>query len=287
MCYWAQTETVKNRDGWFYKVREEWTEETGLSRKEQESARKKLRDIGVVSEVRKGIPAKVYFKVNFDVLINLLAEMNGLSIKMALNGQTIDIEGNSSSCIDGKNGHHKGIGQAEQSAHIGPSITEITTEITTDNKPLRPSDDESSDEHSSSKFNCPHMEILKIWAEVMPEKSKINPSLWAGTKRAKDLAARWKDGFSIKRSSGPHKGEYLYTNREEGIEWWKRFFMVCRKSDFLMGNGRPREETGKPFNPQFAWFVKRDNFVKILERTYHPDIKETHERPVFKNGIGQ
>lgn len=162
-----------------------------------------------------------------------------------------------------------------------------TLSNTNENKTLRPSDDKSPDEHSGGNLDCPHMEILDIWKEVMPEKPSPNPSMWANTQRARDLAARWKEGFSIKRVGGQQHGKFLYTNREEGIEWWRRFFMVCRRSDFLMGKGRPSETTGKAFDPDIAWFVRRNNFVKILERKYHPDHQEQPERPVFKNGIGQ
>ena len=40
-------------DGWIYKTAKEWTEETGLSRKEQGGARKKLIELGLIEERRK------------------------------------------------------------------------------------------------------------------------------------------------------------------------------------------------------------------------------------------
>lgn len=45
MIYWTNR---SDDDGWVYKTQEEWEEETGLSRYEQEGARKKLRSIGVL-----------------------------------------------------------------------------------------------------------------------------------------------------------------------------------------------------------------------------------------------
>ncbi|WOD97413.1 hypothetical protein REM94_05800 [Klebsiella pneumoniae] len=50
MIYWTNR---SDDDGWVYKTQEEWEEETGLSRYEQEGARKKLRSIGVLQEKRK------------------------------------------------------------------------------------------------------------------------------------------------------------------------------------------------------------------------------------------
>jgi len=60
--YWANR--TKDKDGWFYKTQEEWQDETGLSRYEQEGARKKLRDIGLIEEMKSGVPAKLYYRVD-------------------------------------------------------------------------------------------------------------------------------------------------------------------------------------------------------------------------------
>ncbi len=64
-------------DDEFYKTMEEWQEETGLSRSEQESARRTLRQIGVLEEQKKGIPAKVYYRINFDVFMESLEKATG------------------------------------------------------------------------------------------------------------------------------------------------------------------------------------------------------------------
>lgn len=59
-------------DGWFYKSREEWKNELGMSRKEQETARKKLRNEGVLEEHLRSLPARIYYRVNFDRLIEIM-----------------------------------------------------------------------------------------------------------------------------------------------------------------------------------------------------------------------
>lgn len=69
--YWSKR--TKNADGWFYKTQDEWEEETGMTRTEQERARKALCAIGVMSEKRRGIPAKLFFRVDFDELSKALA----------------------------------------------------------------------------------------------------------------------------------------------------------------------------------------------------------------------
>ena len=60
--YWSKKTT--DPDGWFYKTMLEWEEETALSEEEQATARKKLRKSGFWVEERRGLPAKLFFKIN-------------------------------------------------------------------------------------------------------------------------------------------------------------------------------------------------------------------------------
>ncbi len=66
MVYWSKR--TKDRNGYFYKTQEEWEEETGLTLYEQQTARKKLRELGFTSECKRGVPCKVNYKVNHEAL---------------------------------------------------------------------------------------------------------------------------------------------------------------------------------------------------------------------------
>lgn len=70
--YW----TEKTVDGWFYKTSDEWSEELGLTPQEIRGARQKLKAIGVISEKRKGVPAKMHYKVETSLLLALLSGEN-------------------------------------------------------------------------------------------------------------------------------------------------------------------------------------------------------------------
>ncbi|RLC33283.1 hypothetical protein DRH14_05155 [Candidatus Shapirobacteria bacterium] len=70
MLYWQGKGRIP--DGWIWKTRAEWTEETGLSRWEQETARKNLCRLGVLEEKRQGIPAKLYYRLNLERLHELI-----------------------------------------------------------------------------------------------------------------------------------------------------------------------------------------------------------------------
>ena len=68
--YWS--ERTDHPDGWFYKSRREWYDETMLTRREQETARERWRDLGVLSEHRHGVPPVLHYRVNHDVLLSLV-----------------------------------------------------------------------------------------------------------------------------------------------------------------------------------------------------------------------
>lgn len=66
IVYWSRR--VKGGDGWFYKTGAEWTEETGMSRSEQETARRTLVSLGLIQEERRGIPCRLYFRLHIEAL---------------------------------------------------------------------------------------------------------------------------------------------------------------------------------------------------------------------------
>lgn len=80
--YWTKrTES----GGWFYKSQQDWEEETGMNRREQERARKALKSIGVLEEKRRGVPARMYFRVNEQALEKaLLGSPQALELADAL-----------------------------------------------------------------------------------------------------------------------------------------------------------------------------------------------------------
>lgn len=78
---WTAQAIEGSSDGWFSKSREEWTEETGLSRWEQETARRALRAAGFLEERRIGVPAKLWFRVRPEVVWRALQERAGIACR--------------------------------------------------------------------------------------------------------------------------------------------------------------------------------------------------------------
>jgi len=60
---WTSQTIEPSANGWFSRSQEHWAEETGLSRWEQETARRALRNAGFLEERRVGMPAKLWFRV--------------------------------------------------------------------------------------------------------------------------------------------------------------------------------------------------------------------------------
>lgn len=71
LAYWSD----KGSDPeWIYKTQKDIELEITLTRTQQENARRKLRGLGVIEEDKRGVPAKLYFRVIWDRVYELLEE---------------------------------------------------------------------------------------------------------------------------------------------------------------------------------------------------------------------
>lgn len=60
------------RAGWFEMTGAQWRELTGLTRCKQETVRRTLRDRGLLHESKRGSPARLHYRVDFERLRVLL-----------------------------------------------------------------------------------------------------------------------------------------------------------------------------------------------------------------------
>jgi hypothetical protein len=72
--YWT-IHNREDREGWFYKSQEEWVEETGLTRHEQDAARRRLRECGFLVEARRGMPARLWFRLDLSRICQALSSL--------------------------------------------------------------------------------------------------------------------------------------------------------------------------------------------------------------------
>lgn len=69
LAYW--TPKASDPDGWVYKMQAEWEEETGLSRDQQETARKILKGLGVLEERYSRLDHRMFYRFVPEVLDSL------------------------------------------------------------------------------------------------------------------------------------------------------------------------------------------------------------------------
>lgn len=184
--YWSRR--TKEPGGWFYKTREDWEDETGMTRTEQETARRNLRQIGVFEEQKRGVPCKVHYRVNFEEL-----KRNLLNVSLQETCQ-----------LDGRKPANKNAGNLQ-------TITETTTETTTTN--LR---DQQAD-------HIPYAAIFQAYAEALPELPQLKLKDDARRKAIKGIwkldakfqtVASWKKYFAYVRES-----QFLMTANAIGFDW--------------------------------------------------------------------
>ena len=91
---------------------------------------------------------------------------------------------------------------------------------------------------------CPHLEIINLYHEILPELQGVIASRWKGSARANNLQSRWRED-----------------ERHQDLEFWKAYFLGIRKSDWHMG----REGNWKA---DLGWLVNRTNFDKRVEEIF-------------------
>jgi len=113
--------------------------------------------------------------------------------------------------------------------------------------------EEKSKQDKAPIVACPHIEILELYANILPSLPQPHQELWEGSARAKALRERWIWLLTTKKKTG----ERYATTKEEGLEWFGRFFAYVSASDFLMGRA------GK-WSCDLGWLVKAENFAKVM-----------------------
>lgn len=130
LIYWIGK--GQDGDGWIFKTQVELADETGLSRHEQDTARKRLRQAGLIQEERRGVPAQLYYRVNLE---RLDAAWGDTAIQSAAFRQSES--GDKQECGNpaiktAATRQSSMADRGEQDCHNPPNIkgTETTTEIT-------------------------------------------------------------------------------------------------------------------------------------------------------------
>ena len=167
LVYW--TSRTRNKDGWIYKTHEEWTQETGLTRREQDTARKTLKSLGFLIEKKVGVPCKLHFRVERENLYKALIKYSeSLDSSQLHNSAKLDAQMRQSECTDVPDCMHN---SAKLDAQISPTNTENTyreyTENTSESLVIENSivpEKQNSVEHTL-KIWTPNFDSLNSWLQ--------------------------------------------------------------------------------------------------------------------------
>lgn len=72
MWFWANTPSVRHDGDWFAITQDEITDQTALTRHESDAARRRLRELGILEEQRKGVPARIWYRLNKERLVEVI-----------------------------------------------------------------------------------------------------------------------------------------------------------------------------------------------------------------------
>ena len=113
---------------------------------------------------------------------------------------------------------------------------------------------------SSSKKTppCPVQDLIKQFVEAVPELPKPRPEMWAKSKAADAMRARWSWILRERREDG----ERYATTSDEALAWFAKFFARVGASDFLTGRN------GAWTKCDLGWLMQPENFRKVVEGNY-------------------
>jgi len=101
--------------------------------------------------------------------------------------------------------------------------------------------------------DCPHQAIVDLYHESLPFLPRVE--VWNDLRQG-FLRQRWREVCADQK----------YTVAE-GVEWFRDFFQIVGKSQFLTGKSKPKPGD-RPFLADLEWLIRPSNFVKVIEGKY-------------------
>lgn len=242
--YWSKR--TKNPDRWFYKTQAEWEEETGMSRREQETARRKLKELGLIEEMKRGIPCRVFFRVDHLALYErLCAHIN--QVRMAES--------------------------AEQDAHISQTSMAESAKLDCTNAPSSSarnsqSNTESTESTSESTYRGPQefssplpAETRQVADSIPYEKIRELYNQILGGKLPRCLGLDDKHRKRI-RAAYNLKLDGKFVVREGGMDFWEGLFNDALECPFLLG------QNGRGWIADFEFMTSATKIQRFMEGKY-------------------
>lgn len=233
LIYWD--DKAEDADLGVYKTADEWEIETGLSYREQAGARKKLRDLGLLTETKQRLKHRIYYKLNhdaFDALLRSETDEESTEIRESRKAHFPNDE--------------NAIGE-QPKAQLGNNPkrnslirTETTTETTTDIPPKAPSRfDEFWKAYPATPRRVAKSKCLQRWKaqklDAVADDILDHVRAMKATKQWQDgyepapltylNQKRWEDGVPTEREARP-----AATSADRNADWNARLAQAISRS---------------------------------------------------------
>lgn len=168
LIYWD--ERTEDAELGVYKTAEQWEAETGLSVREQTTARRQLRDRGLITETHKRIEHKLYFKLDRDAFDRLIAGVGeaGNPERQNVDSRNAETQFGNSENANTETPKAPSPNHPKRSSLIK---TEITTETT---------EEKNTKKENSSAFSFEHWPVNpspEVWADYLQHRKAIKAPL--------------------------------------------------------------------------------------------------------------
>lgn len=143
----------------------------------------------------------------------------------------------------------------EPSVLVSPRLSDESTRQHLDDDP--PAPNTKTNGNGKAKVpECPHAELLALWAEVLPDMPQHDPKRWRGD-RMQHLEARWREAATANH----------WPDQPTGLAYFREVFAYIGKSPYL--TGRKHARGARAQYVELEWLVTAGNWDRTLEGKYH------------------
>jgi len=212
---WASTKNP------FYKTNLELSYETGLTRKEILSSKKRIEDLGFLEITVKGMPRKTYYKVNWRKLDELLSMSKEIKNKATLNNGKLEWNISSDQTTTKTRGIC--ITDSQVVPDQGPLELKQCTPIVPDQGPLKVPDDGPL-EYSSCIPVVPDEGPLEntVHTPVVPDQGPLEYTAYSSVVPDEGLSVVPDEGLSVVPDEGlsvvPGQGPFIYKETTKRLQ---------------------------------------------------------------------
>ncbi|NBI40189.1 DNA replication protein [[Haemophilus] felis] len=249
ILYWQ--DKAENQDLGVYKTQAELEEETGLSRKEQETARQKLRAIGVLIETYKRLEHRIYYKIDMVKLNDLLKTFANVQSELSRMPES-------------------DIGDSPKRTFVN-TLDYNTRLHTNNNTPLPPKTDNTdfaeqntlsadADGEGGEKENLPAKQKKSRAGEKINFQAVIDIYNQVNEETGSRLS--FVETLNEKRKRGIKK--LLAALHEPTLECVESYFreLFNKLRPFHLGED---EKSGSTWRANFDWAIREDTLIKVRE----------------------